>query len=509
MSPRFVPEAAGVSFFYPGNRVKKAALSGDADVETNTRVLRMRPVFAIIVISVAFWGCNPKGESHQVTGTGTTVMEARLQRLWFPVFYPAEELEDWLNRKFDREIAHALIPYRNDSVLLVVTRPGRIELSMAGDSVDVVFPLEIEVTEDRPGRSGKRIYRKFTGALNLYLNVVPDVNRNWEISTRTVLKGHEWTERPRLEAGGIKIGVKFIADYLLRNELRDLTRTLDDALREKVNLKKGLDRTWRNLQKPLPVFALGTDTLWFRIEPDSLWGDIKVERSGLVFNLAADVRARVHRDTTLYHPYMPLPDFRPLKQMQEDSNALEIMVTVPMEMINDGLQRVGKGYSYNRRPAFPEISDISLRGFGEKVALDLQTAGSAQAALTVIGTPQYDARTQTLVIRNPDYDLDTDHKILNALDKTFRDGFLKYIEKKVILDIGRYMDDLPGYLNGTINEGNHSDKFQLLFSEIEVKDIRHTIGESEVLIWLSCKPRFEITLKKLPVKKKVRIKGMG
>ncbi|MCD8538915.1 MAG: DUF4403 family protein [Leadbetterella sp.] len=440
-----------------------------------------------------------------MTDAGTTTMEARPQRLWFPVFYPAEELEDWLNRKFDRVIANTFIPYRSDSVLLTVSKPGKIELVMTGDSVEVVFPLEIELTEDRPEGREKRIYRKLTGALNLYLNIMPDVNRNWEITTRTALKGYEWTARPRLETGGIKIGVKFLADYLLRNELRELPGALDEALREKVDLKKGLNRTWSNLQKPLPVYRSDSTTLWFRIEPDSLWGDIKVEPGGLLFNLAVNAWARVHQDSSQFSRRRPLPDFRPLKRMQQDSNVLEILAAVPLDVVNRELKKAGRGYSSGRPLVFPEISDIKMRGYGRKVAFDLQTGGSTPASLTVIGTPEYDARRRTLVVINPDYDLDTDHKMLNAVDKRFREGILSYLEKKAILDIGRYMNNLPGYLNQTLNEGNHSDKFRLLFSEIEVRDIRHATNDSEFLIWLSCKPRFEITLKKLPVKKKVRL----
>lgn len=461
----------------------------------------MRLFLAVFVILVLFLGCHPENRNLQESNTGTPDMEARSQRLWFPVFYPVEELEDWLNRKFERVIVDTFVPFKNDSVLLTVTKPGRIELFMTGDSVDVIFPLSIELTEDRLGRSGKRIYRKFTGALNLYLNVKPDVSPNWEILTKTSLKGYSWTERPRLEAGGLKIGVKFIADYLLRSELRDLPRALDDALREKVDLKKGISRTWRNLQKPFPVYGRDSATLWFGIEPDSLWGDISMSPEGLVFNLAVDTRARVHKDSTRFSPDKPLPDFRPLKQMKQDSNVLEILAAIPLHLVNQELKRVGREYNSGLT-----IHDIKVRGQGKKVAFDLQTGGRTPATLTIVGTPLYDTQNRELVVTKPDYDLDTDHKVLNALDKRFRDGILRYLEKRAILDIGEYMDDLPGFLNGAVNEGNHSDQFQLLFSEIEIKDIRHATSESELLIWLSCKPRFEITLKKLPVKKKVKIK---
>lgn len=465
----------------------------------------MRLYLGIMLMAAVFLGCNSKDQNLRETHTGTADMVARSHRLWFPVTYPVKELEDWLNRKFDRVIADTFIPFKNDSLSLTVSKPGRIQLFMTGDSVNVLFPLEVEIIDEREKKSGRKIYRKVTGALNLYLDIKPDVSPNWEIRTRTVLKGYEWKERPRLETGGLKIGVKFIADYLLRNELDDLTQELDDALREKVNLKKGISRTWISLQKPLPVYRLDSATLWFGIEPDSLWGNIKVSPDGLVFNLAVDARARVHRDSAQFSPYKPLPDFRPLRQMQQDSNTLEILATIPLEVVNRELKRLGREYSSGSRLAFSEIIDIKMRGHGKKVAFDLQTGGNTAAALTVVGTPAYDAESRTLVVTNPDYDLDTDHKVLNALDKGFRDGILRYLEKRAVLDIGEYMNDLPGYLNGTINKGDHSDMFQLLFSEIEVKDIRHATHESELLIWLSCKPRFGITLKKLPVKKKVKI----
>ncbi len=461
----------------------------------------MRVVLLLVVI--AFLGCRREETHLREVSYGAEDMEARMHRLWFPVYYPIEELEDWLNRKFDRVIADTYLPFKGDSISLIVRKPGRIQLFLAGDSVDVVFPLQIEITEDREGKSGKKVRRRLTGALNLYLNIKPDVSRDWELLTTTNFQGYTWTERPRLETGGMKLGVKFIADYLLRNELRDLPALLDDALREKVDLKKGISRTWTNLQKPFPLYrADSTTTLWFKIEPDSLWGDIRISRKGLIFQLAVDARARVHRDSTRFLPVRPLPHFKPLAHIESDSNRLEVLAVVPLEIVNQVLKKVGNSYSGPLT-----VSDIKMRGSGKKLAFDLQTGGSSPAALRVIATPQYDTENLTLVITRPDYDLATEHKVLNAVDKRFREEILRYLDKKVILDMGEYTNDLPGFLNGTLNEGN--EKFQLHFSEIQVENIRHATNESDLLIWFSCKPRFEITLKKLPVKKRLKIGEAG
>lgn len=454
--------------------------------------------FSALLFLVLVLGCRREAPRYQEVNYGAAEREAHFRTLWFPVYYPLEELEDWLNRKFDRVIADTYVPFKGDSLLFTVKKPGRIGLFVAGNSVDVVFPLEIEITEDREGKDGRKIYRQVSGGLTLYFNIRPNVSSEWEILTTTTFQGYNWTRRPRLEIGGFKLGVKFIADYLLRNELEDLPQQLDEVLREKVNLKNAIGRTWYKLQKPFPLYAADSTTLWFKIDPDQLWGDIHVGRKGLLFQLAVNTRALVHSDSTRFSSYRPLPDFQPLATMQPDSNRLEVRVAIPLQVVNHVLKRLAGEF---RGPRV--ISDIKIRGLGQKLALDLQVAGSS--TITVVGTPQYDRHQGTLLITRPDYDLESEHKVLNAVDKRFREEILRYLDKKVLLDIRAYADNLPQFLNSTLNEGNHANQFELYFSSIEVENMYHATEQSELLIWFSCKPQFEITLKKLPAKKKVRI----
>src|SRR5690606_30959499 len=103
-----------------------------------------------------------------------------------------------------------------------------------------------------------------------------------------------------------------------------------------------------------------------KIEPDSLWGDINISRKGLIFNLAVDTRVRVHRDSSRFLPIKPLPHFRPLSRFVPDSNRLEVLAAVPLEIVNQVLKKAGGDFN-------GVVSDIKMRGRGTKLAFDLQT----------------------------------------------------------------------------------------------------------------------------------------
>lgn len=480
----------------------------------------MRIALLLILLPVFFLtGCTEEKKEIAEEPPLTDSLQAAHHTLYFDIFYPTPDLEDWLNRKLARVIVDTDIPREQgkDSVRLIVTKAKRIRLKTVGDSVDVTFPLKVEIIADKERRSGKIKQRRVTGELDLYLNIKPDVNRNWDIISKSVLKNHQWIKEPRLIIGNAEIGIKFILDHILKKELNTLTEALDKALEEKVNLKKGLSRTWANVQKPMPIlrtdtlkinaaFPKDTAILYFKTDPQTVAGDVRVTRNGFLFKMAVKTRAQIHVDSRSLQYIRPLPPFNALKTSLPDSNRLEVLATVPLIYINNELVSILRQYKYETRLMKLTIKDINMRGSREKIVLTLAVDGTAKGTITVVGKPVYLPDQRLLTIRELDYELETDHLLVNLLDKNFKESLLSYMSEKVILDVGKYISDLPDYLNNTINQGRTGDKFHLNFEEIEIVDIKHLINENDLQILLQCRPKFNISLKRLPVKKQLKIR---
>lgn len=438
----------------------------------------------------------------------TDSLQAGYNTLYFTIAYPTADLEDWLNRKFARVIVDKDIPreQNKDSVRLIVTKPKRIRLKTVGDSVDVTLPLQVEIIADRERRSGKIRQRRVTGDLDLYLNIKPDVNRNWDIISKSVLKNYQWVKEPRLVIGNAEIGIKFILDHILKKELNTLTESLDKAMEERVNLKRGLSRTWTNLQKPMPILNKDTTLLYFKIDPQTVAGDIRVTRNGFLFKMAVKTRALVHIDSERLKNIRPLPPFNVLRTSLPDSNRLEVLATVPLSHINRELVGILQQYKFENKVMKVTVKDIHMRGSQEKIVLKLSVEGTAEGTITVVGQPTYLADQRLLSIRELDYDLETDHLLVNLLDKNLKENLLSYMSEKVVLDVGKYVNNLPEYLNNTINQGRSGDKFHLNFEEIRIEDIEYVVNENDLQILLKCRPKFDISLKRLPVKKQLKIR---
>ena len=435
-------------------------------------------------------------------------LQAGYNTLYFTIFYPTSDLEDWLNRKFARVIVDKDIPREQskDSVRLIVTKPGKIRLKTVGDSVDVTFPLQVEIIADKERNSGKIRQRRVIGDLELYLNITPDVNRNWDIISRSALKNHLWIKEPRLVIGNTEIGIKFILDHILKKELNTLTESLDKALEEKVNLDKGISRTWANLQKPMPILRKDTSLLYFKIDPQTVAGDVRVARNGFLFKMAIKTRSQVHVDSLSLKKIRPLPSFNALKTFLPDSNRLEVLSTIPLSYINHELVNILRSYRFENKMMNLTVKDIKMRGSKEKIVLTLSVEGTAKGIITIIGQPVYLADKRLLVIRDLDYALETDHLLIKLLDKNLKENLLAYLSEKVMLDVGKYVTQLPEYLNNTINQGRSGEKFQLNFAEIHIEGIDYMVNENDFQILLKCRPLFDISLKRLPVKKQLKIR---
>ncbi|WP_367915353.1 DUF4403 family protein [Leadbetterella sp. DM7] len=470
--------------------------------------MRPAPLF-IALLCLSLLGCG-KEEKKTIAEAPplTDSLQAGYNTLYFTIFYPTSDLEDWLNRKFAKVIVDKDIPRETgkDSVRLVVTKARRIRLLTTGDSVDVTFPLQVEIIADKEKKSGRISHRRVTGELDLYLNIKPDVNRNWDIISKSVLKNYEWIKKPQLVIGNAEIGIQFIADHILKKEMNALTDALDKALEEKVNLEKGLNRTWTNLQKPMPILKNDTSLLYFKIDPQTVAGDIKVTRKGFLFRMGVKTRALVHIDSLSLTKIRPLPPFNALKGALPDSNRLEVLATVPLSYINGELATLLQQYKYENKVMQLTVKDICMRGAAEKIVLELAVEGTAEGTITIVGQPVYLADLRVLSIRELDYDLHTDHLLVNLLDKNLKDNLLEYMRQKVVLDVGKYVNQLPDYLNNTINQGRSGEKFHLNFEEIQVENIDYLVNEDNLQILLNCRPKFNISLKRLPVRKQLKIR---
>lgn len=470
--------------------------------------MKIALLLILLFFGISLISCTEEKKEVAEAPPVTDSLQAGYNTLYFTIFYPTADLEDWLNRKFARVIVDKDIPreQNKDSVRLIITKPKKIRLKTVGDSVDVTFPLQIEVIADKERKSGKIAQRRVTGDLDLYLNIKPDVDRNWNIISTSSLKNHVWIKEPRLLIGSTEIGIKFILDHILKKELNTLTEALDKALEEKVNLKKGLNKTWTNLQKPMPILRKDSSLLYFKIDPLTVAGDIQVTRNGFLFKMAVKNRSLVHVDSLSLKKVRPLPPFHPLKTSLPDSNRLEVLATIPLSYINHELVNLLHAYKFENKVMKLTINDIKMRGSGEKIVLKLAVEGTAEGTVTVVGQPVYLADQRLLTIRELDYDLETDHLLVNLLDKNLKENLLSYLSEKVILDVGKYINDLPEYLNNTINQGRSGDKFHLNFDEIVIEGIEYLVNENDFQILLKCRPRFDISLKRLPVKKQLKIR---
>ena len=453
-------------------------------------------------LSVILMSCSKEEKEKIIEAPPLTdSLTTGYHTLYFTIFYPSSDLEDWLNRKLARVVVDKMIPreQNKDSVRLIITRPKNIRLKTVGDSVDITLPLEIEVIADKERKSGKVASRRVMGELDLFLNIKPDLDRNWNIRSTSTLKDHLWISQPRLQIGNAEIGIKFLVDHILKKELGNLT----DAL-EKVDLERGLNRTWSNLQKPMPISYQDSSRLYFAIDPKTIAGDIQITPGGFAFRMAVKTRSLVQVDSVAGKRH--LPPFQRLKTFQPDSNRLEVLATIPLTQLNRELTRLVESYAFENAAMHLTLKGIEMKGSGDKIALHLDVEGTAKGTVTVLGKPLYLPQERLLTIQELNYELETDQLLLRLLNKTLKDNLLNYVSQKVILDVGKYVDSLPAYLNNTINQGRTGDKFYMNFDEIVLEDISYVVNETDFQIKLLCRPKFDISLKKLPVKKQLRIR---
>ena len=143
-------------------------------------------------------------------------------------------------------------------------KASTIEIQISGQEIFYKIPVDLWV------RKKMRLAKlEATGALSLNLKTRYQIQENWSLETFTELVSYEWIQKPVLKTAVLDIPLKLVADLVLKNSQKKLTRTIDDQVKEALDLRKEIQSAWDMLHDP---FLLSEEyATWMIMSPKSIY----------------------------------------------------------------------------------------------------------------------------------------------------------------------------------------------------------------------------------------------
>ena len=200
----------------------------------------------------------------------TLEYKAPVSHVVVPIELSLREIETQLNAQLNGLI-YDDTDYE-DGVLMKVWKVSPILLSMKGE--DIVYEVPIKIWAKikwEINQFGLNISDEFTAdaSLRMTFNTKLKIGVFWKLEPQTSLQKYDWIQKPVITGGSISMPITFIADRVIKSQQKVITESIDNEIKNQVELRKYVEEGWNAMHQPIQVYE--NPTAWLRIRPSAIF----------------------------------------------------------------------------------------------------------------------------------------------------------------------------------------------------------------------------------------------
>lgn len=353
-----------------------------------------------VVLSIFTASCSSTKKLARPMESYNDLVTERRSVISIPIELGIKELERSLNAQLNGVI-YQDNDLRGDNIAITATKNRDLFISVDSQAIRYRVPLDLLIKYDAG-------FTTLSGTGEIALDMVTrfDIKANWALETNTEILGHEWLRKPKVSMGGISIPVGFVANLVLNNGKRAISRAIDGQVANNVELDKLIANTWEQMYKPMLV-APQYNT-WLVVNPKTIGlTPFYMQEDSLSTNIIIEgFPSVVIGNKPGYTDPLPLPLFTRKPNPYEG-----FMLNIGAEISYDEAEKlareqiVGETYTYGRRSV--TVEDIELFGQGDMVIVNTKLKGSYNGNVYMQGHPSFNRRKNSIELKDLDFTLDT------------------------------------------------------------------------------------------------------
>ncbi|MCB0632217.1 MAG: DUF4403 family protein [Saprospiraceae bacterium] len=342
-----------------------------------------------------------------------------------PLNLSVKELERMLNKQLDTVLYEDNDINDGDNMMMKAEKKEDISLRLDSSSVAYRVPLDIWV---RYNTGVGKV--EGTGAIAISLKTGYSIQSDWKLKTNTEFTEYEWLEKPRLKMGLVSLPVGFVADMLIDNFKSTITENIDQQISENLGLDSLIADGWKKMHEPLEVSE--DYHAWLMMNPQKIsMTPIKSNDDDLQATVLIESKPTISFGEKPKDPELhPLPPFA-----YAQSGGEEFMIRIGTEISYDEAERIvketvqGERFDYGNR--YVVVDDIELYGQGNKLVVNTKISGTYSGDIFMTGRPEFNARSNSIDIKDLKYTVDTRNFLLRSAGWLLRSKFKNMIQSNL------------------------------------------------------------------------------
>lgn len=364
------------------------------------------------------------------------------------------DIQKELNRQFTGLVYddNSLDNNGGDNLMVKAWKQGDIALTMKDNVIIYRVPLRLWIKAGfKTTQLGITLsdYREVSGALALMFRTSMTLNPDWTLSTKTETTGYEWITEPVVKIAGINVPVKFVADLILQKNLKTMSSSIDESVKEYLDLKPHALQAWKSLNQPI---SLNDEyKVWLSIETSEFFSSPITATNGII-RVQSGVKSVIETSIGNKPPVKapgPLPALQ-ISNTVQDGIVVNASLDIPFEEINGQASTylVGRNFSQGNRTV--KVEEVKIYGSKGKLVAETRLSGSFKGIIYFSGIPAFNVNDSTLFLKDFDYDISTRNLLVKSAAWLYQGGFRNMMAKEMVWPMASEIKMMYGEINNTL-----------------------------------------------------------
>jgi hypothetical protein len=460
---------------------------------------RIIGLFCLLVVILCSDGCNRVRPDVPAAEEFEPAIENPVSYMAGNITFNIRDLEKKVNKALSTTLVteETFEGKKGEAWRLRVERTGPVQIRYENRRVFFSAPLQVWYTNPIGLRKSEKRKSRPLCALAVNFTSPVAVGPNWRLLTKATFEEYHWTLKPTVRLLGIKISVQKIAEGILDKRKADIEQAIDRAVHRGLRLDRQVGKIWRDMQKPLRI-AKQPENIWLLPKPFSI---AAAPVYGNARQITVPIQIAFRVDTRIG----PKPVIDTLERLPRllrrrevpSASRLEVLAFIPYTDVNHVLTRTLTKQKLDLMGGNLTIKSASVYGSGRKLILRADVSGAVKGTLYFHGIPAYDTLTNTLRMREVDFDVDTKERLFATADWLLHDHLRDTIQTAMVVPLRQQIDTIPEKIETAFARAKAGQKTDLDIDAFQLVPQRIVIRPDGVQLLIKVKSKVKVKVKRL------------
>lgn len=391
----------------------------------------------LILFILSFNACRTLKPTKPEENYPALSPQRNISTINIPVEFSLQELENQINKKVAGLIYEddGENQSKSENFQFKVWKRDNISVQGKDDKFLIKVPLKVWVKADLSLKQiGLNVSEVKDTDFEIDLNFVSGlaVDSNYNVITDITANGHDWIKKPKLKMGFLEISLGSLVEPHIRDAQQQISKHLNKQVQDNINIKKHVQHAWNKIQKPILVSE--AYQAWINLKPSEIHMTplhVNENKVNAIIGLSA-VTETYFGEKPQNNKVSSLPPLK-ITDSVDDDFSITFSGEISQENAKSILAKkfVGKSYSFRNGKRNVTITGIDLYGSGEDMIIEADLTGSIDGKIYLSGKPEFDPASQSLVVQNLDYTLDTKNKLTKTANWLIKGRMVRNLEESL------------------------------------------------------------------------------